>query len=54
METVSQVFNGLIHLTLSLCIQGADRYILFCGPMFVAAFVLSQSNFPVKQPWCEP
>ena len=26
---------------------GADRYI-FCGPMFVPAFVLSQPNFIVK------
>ena len=27
---------------------GGDRYI-FCGPMFVSAFVLSQPNFKVKQ-----
>ena len=27
---------------------GADRYILFCGPMFVPASVLSQPNFKVK------
>ena len=27
---------------------GEDRYILFCAPMFVPAFVLSQPNFKVK------
>ena len=28
--------------------SGADRYILFCGPIFVPAFVSSQPNFKVK------
>ena len=27
---------------------GADRYVLFCGPMFVPGLVLSQLNFMVK------
>ena len=27
---------------------GADRYVLFCGPMFVPAFALSQPDFMVK------
>ena len=29
---------------------GADVYILFCGPMFVPAFVLSQPSFKVNKP----
>ena len=28
--------------------SGADRHILFCGPMFVPAFASSQPNFKVK------
>ena len=28
--------------------SGADGYILFCGPMFLPAFVLSQPNFKMK------
>ena len=27
---------------------GGDGYILFCGSMFVPAFVLSQPNFKVR------
>ena len=29
-------------------VSRANRYMLFCGPMFVPAFVLSQPNFKVK------
>ena len=28
--------------------RGADRYVLFSGPVFIPAFVLSQPNFSVK------
>ena len=35
-------------IVLAIEMSGADRRTLFCGPMFVPAFVLSQPNFKVK------
>ena len=38
-----------MKIKIRLCHEGADRYILFYGPIFVPAFVLSQRNFKVKK-----
>ena len=42
------LLHGVKADFLSLQEPGADRYILFCGPMFVSALTLSQPNFKFK------
>ena len=39
------LFTTTAVITRSEKCLGADRYILFCGPMFVPEFVLSQPTF---------
>ena len=54
LENLSVISTKVSSLIKHLCCgctwaePGVDRYIQFCGPMFVPAFVLSQPNFKVK------
>ena len=42
---ITLALRAKISVLLSRSPAGADRYMLFCGPMFVPAIVLSQPNF---------